>query len=192
MLRPGEIHLWLIDLDQQEPIWELLDGSEREKADRLRFEIDRRRFVTRHSNLRQVLGQYLQRPAAEIAIGYNRYGKPKVDGLEFSASSSAEFALLGFSRDRLIGVDIEVIRPEFPWEEAAEVALAAAELADLRRLPESDRARGFLQQWTQREAFGKAVGTGLSAEQEGFHDGHWGSLSFQPNDRSVASLVWRR
>jgi 4'-phosphopantetheinyl transferase len=59
-----------------------------------------------------------------------------------------------------VGVDVEVVR-DLPVLALARRWLTATETAWLEARPEPQRAAAFLLLWTQKEAVGKALGTGL-------------------------------
>src|SRR5579883_1567651 len=79
-LLPGTVHLWQAALDQPAAtvvlLEQLLSDDERARADRFRFERDRRRFIVARGILRSLLARYTNRPAAHIEFSYSTKGKP--------------------------------------------------------------------------------------------------------------------
>jgi 4'-phosphopantetheinyl transferase len=63
-----------------------------------------------------------------------------------------------------IGVDVELIKQVFAFDEIAERFFTAREVAALRALPSRVRCQGFFKCWTSKEAFLKAKGTALSGK----------------------------
>ncbi|HEX2239842.1 MAG TPA: 4'-phosphopantetheinyl transferase superfamily protein, partial [Actinomycetota bacterium] len=61
-----------------------------------------------------------------------------------------------------IGVDVELMRPDVEMRALARRFFTSSENAALDRLDGDDLVRGFYGCWTQKEAFVKAVGEGLS------------------------------
>ena len=55
----------------------------------------------------------------------------------------------------------------------AERYFSEAEAAALRSLPEPDRAAAFFDYWTQKEAYIKAIGTGMSMGLDSVAPAHW-------------------
>lgn len=70
--------------------------------------------------------------------------------------------------NRELGIDIERIRKNFPYQQIAESFFSPFENAVLRSLPEHQQLRAFLTCWTRKEAYIKAVGKGFSIPLDGF------------------------
>jgi 4'-phosphopantetheinyl transferase len=174
-LGEGVVDGWCVTLaDVREAGGGVLSEDELVRADRFRFEKDRRRFVAARSALRQVLGRYLRCSPGEVGFSYQPTGKPQLapefreSRVQFNLSHSGEFALIAVTLDRRIGVDIEVINAERAWEDVAERFFSAAENRILRALPAGERELAFFQCWTRKEAYVKAVGAGLALPLSSF------------------------
>jgi 4'-phosphopantetheinyl transferase len=169
-----EIHVWLARLDGPEtclPVWQAsLSPDERERLDRYRFGRDRKRFIARRGILRQLLGQYFDIPATKIDFTYSEKGKPSIKGqsLKFNLSHSGEFGLYAFANDRELGIDIETVRAMDDLVLIAERYFSAAENLAFVKLPENKKVAAFYHIWTQKEAFVKVLGSGLSFPLAGF------------------------
>ena len=133
----------------------------------------RRRFVAARSLLRSLLAAYLSAEADSIEISYEARGKPRLGGrhadhdLHFNVSHSQSRALLAFGRSPL-GVDLEAIRPVRDMEELANRFLSERESRTLNLLPAPVRRRAFFACWTRKEAYVKAIGTGLGLQLRSF------------------------
>ncbi|MEQ8767562.1 MAG: 4'-phosphopantetheinyl transferase superfamily protein [Planctomycetota bacterium] len=140
-----------------------LTSEELARADRFVREAPRRQFVIVRGTLRKLLGGYLGCAPGEIALEVGERGKPTLGSgaLRFNVSHSGELALLAFSRDRELGVDIERMREEVATTEIARRYFAPGEVKRFEEIPESGRTRAFFQCWTRKEAFIKATGEGL-------------------------------
>jgi 4'-phosphopantetheinyl transferase len=153
-------HAWVSDLRQ------LLSPDEQARAERFRFERDRRRYVVGRGFLRRLLGYCVGEEPGRLRFHYGAKGKPlAVEGarhLRFNLSHSQGLALYGVTSERELGVDIEALRPLADAENIALRFFSPWESAALRRLPESQRIEGFFNCWTRKEAWLKAVGDGLS------------------------------
>lgn len=172
-LAPEAVHVWMASLDAlpAEEMLVRLSADERARAERFCFEADRRRFVAGRGLLRGLLGLYLDVDPRGLRFAYGRRGKPSLataDRLRFNVAHSGGLALLAFARDRELGVDIERERPLPEANAIAERYFSAREGAELRRLPETERAGGFFRCWTRKEAFIKATGEGLSQPLDAF------------------------
>ena len=171
-LSSGEVHVWRARLEQpqelQDEFLRTLDLDERERAHRFHFEKHRRRFILGRGFLRLLLGRYLKIAPEEVRFGYGPYGKPsladehKASGLRFNASHSHELAVYAFVQEREIGVDVEYVKDDFQSEEIAQRFFSAQEVQMLTALPKHERHAAFFRCWTRKEAYIKAIGSGLS------------------------------
>lgn len=167
---PAEVHLWRMRLDLPDAcvssLRRLLSPDEQARADRYRFDRDRRRYVVGRGVLRRLLGYYVGEEPGRLRFHYGAMGKPlAVEGaphLRFNLSHSQGLALYAVTSECELGVDIEALRPLADAESIALRFFSASESAALRRLPESQRIEGFFNCWTRKEAWLKAVGDGLS------------------------------
>lgn len=186
------VHIWGWRLDQvtveQDEAWRLLSGAEQLRAGRFHFAHHRLRYVAAHGRMRRLLAAYLQCDPASIAYTEGAHGKPALagqhgaDALQFNLSHSADIALLGVARGVEIGVDVEQVQ-QAPAGLAAQY-FSAQEQAELAALPPAQQDLGFYQCWTRKEAFVKALGTGLTIPLDGF------SVALTPG--LPAALRWVR
>jgi 4'-phosphopantetheinyl transferase len=168
----GEVHVWSAPLDPPEEAVRLygalLAPDERARAERFRFERDRRRFTVARGVLRSMLGRYLELDPRRVEFLYESHGKPALAGeaagagLRFNVSHSGEMALYAVSGGRELGVDVEEVRSMEDGLDIAERFFSASEVAAFRALPAELRDDAFFNCWTRKEAFIKAVGEGLS------------------------------
>jgi len=146
----------------------LLSATERERARRLAFARDRRRFIVARARLRQLLATRLGVRPAAIELTSGPYGKPTLalrfpaSNLRFNAAHSSDLAVYAFARGREIGVDVEAIRTIPDADEISARFFSAREAAAYATLDVDSRPVAFVNCWTRKEAFLKAVGGGLS------------------------------
>ena len=135
-------HLWSVALDVSDArlrvLAETLTEAERERAARLLSPLACIRWIAARGSLRELLGAYLDCPPAAVAIDSDELGKPYLRSTDsvpphFSVSRSRSLMLVGLTRSTPIGVDVEAI----------------------------DRPQIFLEHWTAKEAYLKAIGVGL-------------------------------
>ena len=171
ILKNNEIHVWRANLELSLPKIErltaLLSSDEIARANRFRFPQHKRRFIVARGILRQLLGDYLTVAPHSLNFTYEPRGKPmltKVNNtaLQFNISHSREYALFGFTRRHLIGVDLEYRRSMPDCLKIAQRFFSAKEFKMLKDAAEDERAKLFFQLWTAKEAYLKALGTGLS------------------------------
>ncbi len=149
-------------------MWEVLSAEEQARAKRFKFPRHRRRNIVARASLRHLLGQYLRIDPLDITLPKTEHGKPYVEQLYgthelmFNVTHSHECALIAFTLDRLVGVDVEHRRRVSDVDNIAKHFFAAGEVAKLQTVPEAEKQTTFLKCWTRKEAFIKAIGEGLS------------------------------
>jgi len=199
MIPAAEVHVWRAWLDVSAGLLGQLEASlspdERERAARFRFVKDRDRFVAARGILRDILARYLGANAAALRFRYEAAGKPALadsSELRFNASHSHGLALYAVATERDVGIDIELIRPRVAEEKIAERFFRPAEAASLRTLPKEKQAEAFFRIWTRKEAYIKAVGTGLSMPLDSFDPAEvpgWEVRDLDPDPRYRAALA---
>ena len=175
VLAPDDVHVWRARLDRPSSarsLAPLLSPDERARAARFRFESDAVCFTVARACLRQILAAYLDADPGRLVFGYERNGKPFLieprGALTFNLSHSGDLALIGVAWNCRIGVDIERRRLIADSERLAEQVFATAERVQLQSVSAPARADAFLDGWTRKEAFIKALGTGLSCPLDTF------------------------
>jgi 4'-phosphopantetheinyl transferase len=174
LLKPGEVHVWLFDLDdlgQGLPVWEqLLSEDEIWRSKRYHFEQDRQRFVARRGLLRQLLGHYCGTAPEEITYRTNQFGKLSMSSqpVHFNLSASQNRVAFAFTLGKEVGVDIEQVRLLPELDRMAEHWFSPAERVSLFALSPEMQLDAFYHVWTQKEAFIKAHGEGLSLPLQDF------------------------
>ena len=165
------VDIWKIDLNRATPAnpgASVLSADEQERAARFHFEKDRIHFTRCRSALRNLLAVYLTVPPDEIHFEYQANGKPQLavaqnpNALQFNVSHSGGLALIAIGSEHKLGIDIETTRRDIDAEALAERFFSIRERAGLSSLSKDLRVRGFFACWTRKEAFLKAMGTGLS------------------------------
>jgi 4'-phosphopantetheinyl transferase len=129
----------------------VLSDEERRRARRFAYDRDRQRFIIARGVLRELLAARLGVRPEAVELEYGVYGKPVLaprfaaSGLRFNVSHCDDVAVYAFSSAGDIGVDVEAVRP----------------MPDADALDPRERALGFFQCWTRKEAFIKALGHGM-------------------------------
>jgi 4'-phosphopantetheinyl transferase len=122
-------------------------------------------------------------------------------GISFSSDDGC--ALLAFSRVFALGVDIERLRPIDDIDGVARLAFSAAEYKLLDEAPAPLRDERFLEVWTQKEAWLKGRGLGLTDEvtrqctvravaEQSSDAARWQMSRIAARPGYVAALAWRR
>lgn len=167
-------HLDLLSSTELADLSAVLDSSERARAERFRFERDRKHYVGARGILRRLLGAALDQPASDLAFHYGANGKPAImakaasdHSLRFNVSHSGGWAMFALARDREVGIDLESgARLDHRDDDLSGLAarvLSRRELALWGALPDiAARRAAFLRAWTRKEACAKATGEGVA------------------------------
>jgi 4'-phosphopantetheinyl transferase len=168
----NEVHIWRVNLETPPAVVQrcetVLSPSERTRAQRYVFKRDRRRWTIARATLRHLLSHYLNTEPATLEFDLNEFGKPSLAtphremGIEFNLSHSAEMALYAFTRDRLVGIDVEYMRADLDFDGMARHSFSLQEQQLLHNLVGEEKRRTFFRGWTCKEAYAKALGKGFS------------------------------
>lgn len=171
-LPPDQVHLWACRTnlagDALQRCRAVLDERELARGARFREPRYTAAYVVSHGWLRRVLASYTGIAAPNLRFVVNEFDKPELaggGGLQFNLSHAGELAIVAVSLGFPIGVDIEKIDR---FESHVDTSLAPGEMLALARLPEALRAEAFACCWTRKEAYLKALGTGLSTPLTSF------------------------
>ena len=144
-----------------------LSDEERQRASRFAFDLDRRRFIVARARLRQLLAARLDLQPGSVELRYGARGKPALarrgtaPDLRFNVSHADDIAVYAFSIGREIGIDIEAVREMKCADEITAKCFSKREREMYFSLDPRDRAEGFFNCWTRKEAFIKALGDGF-------------------------------
>jgi 4'-phosphopantetheinyl transferase len=194
-LTPGEIHLWLAFCDEinEEHLHvayrDLLNAAERNQEQRFYFAKDRRRYLVTRALVRTVLSKYAAVHPGEWVFSPNSYGKPNIvngqaleASLSFNISHTDSLIVLGVTKLRALGVDVENFDGRPALIDVADRFFAPQEVAELAKVQAQQQHYRFFEYWTFKESYIKARGMGLSLPLDKF--------SFHyPNDRGVEIAI---
>ncbi|MGA8022821.1 MAG: 4'-phosphopantetheinyl transferase superfamily protein [Candidatus Acidiferrales bacterium] len=185
VLESGEIHVWRALLSVEQSLLRHLESTlaedEKTRAARFIFDRDRDHYVAARGILRDLLSGYIGCPAETIKFAYGPQGKPALadpgskSSLRFNVSHSHGLALIAVGAGREVGIDVELLRPEFAGEDTAKRYFSVKEVRELTRLPVESRTEAFFRCWTRKEAYIKARGEGLRVPLDSF------SVSLSPD-----------
>jgi 4'-phosphopantetheinyl transferase len=156
------------DRDDLASLLGCLSPDEQQRAQRLKFEQHRRRFIVARASLRQILALYVDRRPSTLRFKYSEQGKPFLASStiervpQFSVSHSDDLAVYAISARSLVGIDIERLRPRLNRERLAQRFFSPAEYRFLTALPADQQNVSFHALWTIKEAWLKATGKGLA------------------------------
>lgn len=166
-----QVHLWLLDLRRMDEHHLALANKIMSNAEQARaqtFTRGKDNYLASRWLLRSCLARYTGMPAGDIHFAHTDKGKPFIphSDIHFSLSHSGNWAVLAITRGRQLGVDLEARQRQRSILNIAERYYHPLEYAQLKALPAELQADCFYRLWTLKEAFFKALGTGISAGLE--------------------------
>jgi 4'-phosphopantetheinyl transferase len=180
-LTAAEIHLWLAFYDEinEEPLLsayrDLLEDAEKKQEPRFYFAKDRRRYLVTRALVRTVLSRYAPIQPREWVFSANAYGRPDIVNvqakdscLSFNISHTHSLIVLGVTKGRALGVDVENFRARAAAIEIADHYFAPLEVAALAAVQRQQQQYRFFEYWTFKESYIKARGMGLSLPLDKF------------------------
>ncbi|QBG45989.1 4'-phosphopantetheinyl transferase superfamily protein [Verrucomicrobia bacterium S94] len=178
-LELSDIHIWGAEvpkcMGKLQDLERVLCDEEKEKAARFLHETDRHISVVARGALRILLSVYAGDAPENLVFHYSETGKPVLvptafgrsdDTIGFNVSHSGSWVVLAFGRNRQVGVDVERIRREMDVLSIADRYFAPDETALIRSA--DDVHALFFHHWVRKEAYVKAVGSGLFRELSSF------------------------
>jgi len=166
-----ELRVVLLDQDAATTarLTRLLDQEESRRAAAFHFERDRARWITGRAALRLLLGHHLAMPAEEVPIARDDNGKPFLRGhpVHFNLSHADDLALIAITLASPVGVDLERFERGAELTQCLDTFCSISEKHHINSLPEiTDKHRALIRTWCAKEAFLKALGTGLAVPPE--------------------------
>ena len=176
-----------------------LSVDERARHDRLMRERDRRDFAVAHALLRRALSARGDRAPHEWTFTTSAFGKPALTPdaaartrLSFNVAHTDGLVACAVARGVELGIDVEAVD-----RRADALALAArffspSEVAELQRCADDSRLLRFIEVWTLKEAYVKALGKGLSCplHEFAFSFDDPQSLRFESSHASSLAAWW--
>ena len=151
----------------------VLSAEELQHYLRFNHDEDRHNYLVSHALLRNVLSKYADIEASCWQFSSGEHGKPYlvraagVPGLTFNLTHTRGLSACVISLDRSVGIDAEHTRRKNKLDGIARRMFAEQEL-DVMSVS-SDSQQFFYYLWTLREAYVKALGTGLSGSSKKFY-----------------------
>lgn len=166
------IHVWAASLsvspEALDTFISWLSADELSRAARFHFPVHRDRFIAGRGLIRRLLASYLNRQPHTLTFNYGPKGKPALSGsagtvpLSFNAAHSEDLLLIAVSREGLLGVDVEEIRPLPEFNDLVERFFCRSEHSQFGQLPSGEKPAAFFNLWTRKEAWLKATGEGIA------------------------------
>ena len=204
-LGEGDVHIWTATLAlpaaRIASLAETLSSDERQRAARFATQGLRERFIAARGQLRELLSSYVGVSPAAIRFDYGAEGRPSLAapaarvGVHFNLSHSDDVAVYAVSRVKRIGIDVERVK-HFPgMQPIAERFFSPAERQQLATMSPDALPLGFYCCWTRKEAYLKAMGSGLAAPLGDFDASvspRWSLVHFAPDAGYVGAVAVER
>ena len=165
----NECHLWFLDVSELPETTitahkSILSKSELVRAAGLHHR--QAQFIALRAFVRLCLSRYTNTPPLTLGLATEAKGKPILEAaalpITFNLSHCDTMAVLAVSLHAEVGVDIESITRKRNTHSIANRYFHPHEIAELAQLKPADYQRDFFRLWTLKEAFFKAIGTGIS------------------------------
>ena len=146
-----------------------LDPAERDRSRLMHRDDARLRFTAGRWLVRRVLARRLGCTEAEVALAIGAHGRPMptAAGIDFNLSHAGSLVVLALSVART-GIDIEATKRANDWRAIARRFFSAVEVAAIEAYPEAEQRTAFFRVWVRKEAFVKALGTGIATGLDRF------------------------
>jgi 4'-phosphopantetheinyl transferase len=181
-LTARQAQLWLVDLrcfgdEHKRAALAMMSTDERERVQareqktREQEANGQNSYIASRWLLRSCLARYTGTAPAQLVFARTDKGKPYLAGsnIHFSLSHSGHWVVLAVSASTQVGVDVEVVRRARGLQRIAQNYFHPAEVEQLARTEPQDQETYFYRLWTLKEAFFKALGTGISAGLGNIH-----------------------
>lgn len=168
-----EAHVWAVKPESivngaiLDACMNVLSEQELQRLRRFRFPEDQHRFLVSHALVRTVLSKYVGISPKEWVFSSGSHGKPvtinaALPDIRFNLSHTRGLAACLVSSGCDCGIDVEKVHDRHDPIGVAERMFSIEEISKMRQLKGREQLEYFFLRWTLREAFTKALGTGIS------------------------------
>ena len=162
-----EVDVWRLDCARHEDAARVfesaLDPAERDRSRFMHRDDARLRFTAGRWLVRYVLARRLGCTETEVVLTIAEHGRPALagGGIDFNLSHAGSLVVLALSASR-VGIDVEATKRANDWRAIARRFFSTVEVAAIEAYPEAERRTAFFRVWVRKEAFVKALGTGIA------------------------------
>jgi 4'-phosphopantetheinyl transferase len=173
-IKDNEVHIYLTKPEEVDPSLlskykKLLCQDEHKRHDRFKFQKLKTNFLITRALARTTLAEYLGCNPNDLTFGTNSYGKPSLEGISFNLSHTDGLIALGVMKNQLFGIDTENLDRKITEKNIAKRFFAEPEYQEIMECTGIERKLKFLQFWTLKEAYIKAVGKGMAIPLDKFY-----------------------
>jgi len=190
-LTTRDVHVWRVpldlDADRVRDYANVLSHEEQARADRYRIESKRTEFIVTRGLLRRAIACMLQTDDTEtyargLTFLFGAHGKPSIAQpasaatIRCNVSHTRGLALVAVTRGLDVGIDVEHVGRVKDYLALGRRYFSETEYAELAGLPDGQQQRAFFRCWTRKEAYLKAIGSGITLGLDQF------DVSLAPNE----------
>ena len=212
---PRVVEIWRLDCGEHRDATahrfeSVLSAPERTRLRSMCNPRARRQFATGRWLLRHILARRLDCAASAVELTFGAHGRPSLatGEFDFNLSHAGSFVVLAVSAAR-VGIDIESTGRAVSWRSIARRFFSAAETAAIEACAAEEQRAAFFRTWVRKEAFVKALGTGvatgfdrfevstgaqpalLDANVDGIDACAWSIRDFEPGPGHVGAVAVR-
>ena len=195
----GEIHAWTVPCsggdEEADELLACLSARERHRTARMTDAAARSAFIIGRARVRQILGGYVAQPPATLDVVAREHGKPVLAGappwFDFSFSRCARLHVCAIAVNRRVGTDVEMVGSGRDADAIASTYFTHDERAWLAALAAPERAAAFAAIWVKKEAFIKAVGSGLRLPLDSYRVPREDEGWIEGPDSNANAVRWR-
>lgn len=154
---------------------EVLSDDERDRHGRFVFARDRRDYAIAHALLRRLISARLGGQPRDWTFDIGPGGKPGLapghltaGPLFFNISHTRGLVACALTRDAEVGIDVEQLDRQGERLGLARRFFSTLEVAALEGREDAELEAHFIEIWTLKEAYVKAIGQGLAAPLDAF------------------------
>jgi 4'-phosphopantetheinyl transferase len=150
----------------------VLSAQEVERYQRFNFDKDKHSYLVSHALLRHALSKYIDREESQWQFTSNEHGRPEllmqpgIPDIKFNLTHTDGLCACIITLGKACGIDAENIHRKNRLDAVARRMFADEELA---QLDDGSLQQNFYYFWTLREAYVKALGTGLAGSSKEFY-----------------------
>ncbi len=175
-----KVDLWhvrtdAVDASLARKCHDVMAPAERARHARFVFARHRHEYAVTRGLARGVLASYVRRRPDELSFQLTDHGRPILEqagDLEFNLSNSVDLVVCAVTRRGDVGVDTEPLARAGQIVGVSDVVFTPTERQRLFELPDGSRLRRAVELWTQKEAYMKARGLGMSLPVDRFEIVH--------------------
>ena len=162
-----DVDIWRLDCSRHRdagcPFDSTLDPRERDRLRMMRSPGARLHFAAGRWLARRVLARRLGCGETEVEFTVGAHGRPSLTAgeVDFNLSHAGSCVAFALSTAR-VGIDVEAAGRVMNWRSVARRFFSAVETAAIEACAEEERRMAFFRTWVRKEAFVKALGTGVA------------------------------